>query len=98
MSESEKEMLALLADLVRATKEMHALVSEMSARLDRNAQVQVHVNGKVPTPPIPNSPSFGMDLAKCGKCGLKMEGVMGYVCPNGGSCPTGLGGSVSMAA
>jgi hypothetical protein len=27
---------------------------------------------------------------KCSKCGLKLEGVMGYCCPNPG-CPTGLG-------
>jgi hypothetical protein len=26
----------------------------------------------------------------CPKCGLKLEGVMGYCCPNAG-CPTGLG-------
>ena len=27
----------------------------------------------------------------CGKCGLKLEGVMGYVCSQP-QCPTGLGG------
>ena len=27
---------------------------------------------------------------QCSKCGLKLEGVMGYCCPQPG-CPTGLG-------
>jgi hypothetical protein len=63
------------------------------ARLEKG----IHRNGEVPTPPIPwgpipNSPSFGFEPAKCAKCGLKMEGVMMYVCPQGGNCPTGLGG------
>lgn len=37
------------------------------------------------TPPVPE------DIFKnCPKCGLKLETVMGYCCPNTG-CPTGLG-------
>ncbi len=70
MSEAEKEMLALLGELVRATKEMYRLVAEMSARLERNTQVRVHVNGEVPTPPItwpsPISPVIGAK-PRCGK-------------------------------
>lgn len=27
---------------------------------------------------------------KCSKCGIKLEGVMGYCCPRG-DCPTGMG-------
>jgi hypothetical protein len=99
MSEAENEMLRLLAELVQATKQMATLVSEMSARLERNARINVHVNGEVPTPPFtwPYPATQSIPNA-CAKCGLKMEGVMGYVCPNGGNCPTGLGGFASMAA
>ncbi len=39
----------------------------------------------VPIQPIRNPPS------NCSKCGLKLEGAMGYVC-NNNPCPTGLGG------
>lgn len=94
MSQAEREMIALLGDLVRATKEMARLITEMSVRLDRNAPVSVHVNGQVPTPPIqwPYPTTQSVPNA-CSKCGLKMEGVMGYVCPNGVNCPVGLGGS-----
>lgn len=35
----------------------------------------------------PNHPPMANN---CPKCGLKLEGVMGYCCPNAG-CPTGLG-------
>lgn len=95
MSDAETEMLALLAELVQATKKMAAAFSEMSDRLDRSAQVSVHVNGQVPTPPIawPTSisPAIGAK-PRCGKCNMEMSDVMGYVCPNGGNCPTGLGG------
>lgn len=39
--------------------------------------------------PLPNTqPSW---YGNCPKCGLKLEGTMGYVCPNA-ECPTGLGG------
>ena len=39
----------------------------------------------IPIQPILNPPS------KCSKCGLKLEGAMGYVC-NIHPCPSGLGG------
>lgn len=41
------------------------------------------------TPPI--SP---WDMRTCTKCGLKLEGTMGYVCTQP-RCPTGLGGAWS---
>ena len=47
------------------------------------------------TPPIPYDPTIPIIpnpvISKCGKCGLELSQVMGYVCsqPN---CPTGLGG------
>lgn len=40
--------------------------------------------------PVPVTP----DYKTCGKCGMKLEGVMGYCCPHS-HCPTGLGGSWS---
>lgn len=47
----------------------------------------VDLIGKLPMPTYPNQ--LG---SVCPKCGLKMDGVMGYVCPNY-PCPTGLGGA-----
>ena len=41
-----------------------------------------------PMPNIPMNPSFPIN--QCSKCGLKLDTVMGYVCPNL-DCPTGLG-------
>lgn len=39
-------------------------------------------------PTVPKNPEYNL----CPKCGLKLEGVMGYVCPQA-QCPTGLGGA-----
>lgn len=39
---------------------------------------------------IPDNPHE--PVGECGKCGLKLMRVMGYVCPNF-NCPCGLGGS-----
>ena len=39
---------------------------------------------------VPPDPST--DWNTCSKCGLKMQGAMGYVCPQP-QCPTGLGGA-----
>lgn len=71
-----------------------ALESRLAAAEGRLARLegQTRRNGEVPTPMIPWNPSQSYGPNQCGKCGLKMEGVMGYVCPKGGNCPTGLGG------
>lgn len=46
----------------------------------------------VPLNPQPYNPFPTMEPKQhCPKCGLKLEGVMGYVCPNN-PCPTGMGG------
>lgn len=46
---------------------------------------------KLPTPfPDPYIP-FYEGKRICPKCGITIEGVMGYVCPHN-NCPTGLGG------
>ena len=46
----------------------------------------------IPTYPIDQIPPIKQWYGNCPRCGLKLEGVMGYVCPNA-DCPTGLGGS-----
>ena len=48
---------------------------------------------KTPTPPYPlPDPLPVSDWTKsCPKCGIKLDGVMGYVCSQP-RCPTGLGG------
>lgn len=68
-------------------------IAELERRVER-LEKGVHRNGEVPTPPIPwgNPYVTPFEPNKCAKCGLKMESVMGYVCPQGGNCPAGLGG------
>jgi hypothetical protein len=97
MTEAETEMLTLLRDLVRATKHMADLVTEMSARLERNAQVLVHVNGEVPTQPIVWPTPLDRPKLNCGKCGIALGDVMSYCCPQA-DCPCGLGGFSCTAA
>ena len=43
--------------------------------------------------PFPTQPT-PWDARTCPTCGLKLEGVMGYVCTQP-KCPTGLGGAWS---
>ncbi len=47
-------------------------------------------------PDIWKKPNPWNETQRCTKCGLKLEGVMGYCCPNVG-CPTGLGPVMCMA-
>lgn len=42
------------------------------------------------SPMVPTSPWIHPQPITCGKCGLKLDGVMGYSCPDIG-CPAGLG-------
>jgi len=50
-----------------------------------------------PAPVVPVVPTIDpyFKAKSCPKCGLKMEGTMGYVC-NQYPCPAGLGGVWSM--
>jgi hypothetical protein len=43
------------------------------------------------TPWFPEPRTMG-EKPRCGKCGIELHGVMGYVCPRAGECPIGLGG------
>ena len=52
---------------------------------------QPYASPGVPTPMWSVYPAPTANV--CARCGMKLEGV---VCPNGGNCPTGLGGSVCM--
>lgn len=42
-------------------------------------------------PLVPKWPQYPESDHRCGKCGIKIEGVMGYYCPQP-NCPCGLGG------
>lgn len=42
-------------------------------------------------PNIPQEPLKDY-MNSCGVCGIQLRGVMGYVCPRGADCPTGLAG------
>lgn len=44
-----------------------------------------------PDPLVPKWPNYPQSDNRCSKCGIKLDGAMGYVCPNN-PCPTGLGG------
>lgn len=72
------------------------LETRLAAAEDRIARLESGRpnNGFVPTPPFtwPLVPSVSTNPNTCGKCGLKLEPVMGYVCPQGSNCPCGLGG------
>lgn len=48
-----------------------------------------------PMPSTPMNPPWNSPNS-CSKCGLKLNGVMGYVCTNY-PCPSGLGGAWSMS-
>lgn len=48
-----------------------------------------------PYDPIYPDDYTGVSKSVCPKCGLTLEPVMGYVCPQPG-CPTGLGGTYCM--
>ena len=52
----------------------------------------------MPSTPYPDTlprpytiPTPYWESKKCPKCGINLDGPMGYVCPNN-PCPTGLGG------
>ena len=45
----------------------------------------------LPTPWDPSTP-YGPIKQSCPKCGIKLEGAMGYCCAQP-QCPTGLGGA-----
>lgn len=54
-------------------------------------------NKLAPRDYIPSLPDIfpqQYDYNSCPKCGIKLEGVMGYCCPHA-RCPTGLGGAWS---
>ena len=68
----------------------------MSSRIKKITIIEIEY-GKIPVE-YPNwgqpndwQPTWPNVLgSRCSKCGLKLEGVMGYVCSTPG-CPTGLG-------
>ena len=41
-------------------------------------------------PFMPSPPATWKPITTCGKCGLKMDGPMGYCCPHK-DCPCGMG-------
>ncbi len=45
-------------------------------------------------PEVHEPPRYSTSSNKCAKCGLLLEGAMGYVCIQT-DCPTGLGSSIS---
>ena len=62
-------------------------------RLKREVERLTSKKIQPPTTPISPWPSPSLPVTStCSKCGLKMEGAMGYVC-SVPMCPTGLGGA-----
>lgn len=71
-------------------KDWNERMNAIEDRMRKLEEQREHRNGEVPTPPIPWNQGQSYGPAQCGKCGLKLSGVMSYCCPNG-DCPCGLG-------
>ena len=84
---TQEEMIKFYEDRIKHLEEM------LEKSMEMNRTLMEKVGGQRPITslpyPLPTQPN---PFSNCPKCGLKLEGVMGYVCPNAG-CPTGLGGA-----
>ena len=90
-----EDLIKFYEDRIKHLETMLEKSMEMNKTLmDKLAQRPItplpHPLPSMPYQPwvTPNSPPMG---GNCPKCGLKLEGVMGYVCSQP-QCPTGLGG------
>lgn len=100
ISELNESLVTTLASLAEMKGERDALKKEVERQhsiiliLSKNAP---GVSTPVPNMPYPLFPyipgtTHQPGPSNCLKCGIKLEGVMGYVCSHG-DCPTGLGGA-----
>ena len=65
-------------------------MSELSDKdIEKIADRVITKLGQMVPPPIP-VPFYSKPT--CQKCGINLEGVMGYVCPHS-DCPCGMGGT-----
>ena len=93
---TNEEMIKFLQDRIEHLDKM--LVQSME--MNRKLMEKLGDRPITPLPyPLPTTqpvwPTINPPIAikdHCHKCGLKMEGVMGYVCTQP-QCPTGLGGA-----
>ncbi|WNL50635.1 hypothetical protein RPALISO_46 [Ruegeria phage RpAliso] len=80
MASLDEQMLSLLTEIRDELTEIRELLSD-----EEEAPVQ---------PSLPNFPGSILPtprpFSQCGRCGLRLEGMMGHVCSDP-SCPTGLG-------
>ncbi len=80
---------------MRDTTEIESILDDLDNLHKRMVKwLEEQKNQYTPTiVPIPYDPTIPIvpPTSRCGKCGLELSQVMGYVCsqPN---CPTGLGG------
>jgi hypothetical protein len=88
---TNEEMIKFLQDRIEHLDKMLVQSMEMNRKLmDKLASM----GDRPQLPAQPMWPTINPPIAApnhCSKCGLKMEGVMGYVCSQP-QCPTGLGG------
>lgn len=84
MTELEKDIYIQLLELHINELEWDIKLRDINKVLDDAIK-----NHPKPTPfvPIQTPPHWNKN---CSACGLKLDGVMGYVCPNS-RCPSGLG-------
>lgn len=73
------------------------------AQLEQAGRRYGPFEAKPATEPPPSYPVWPIMPAigakpRCPKCNMELSTVMGYVCPQGGNCPTGLGGFTCMTA
>lgn len=67
------------------------------AQLEQAGRRYGPIEAKPATEPLPSHPVWPIMPAiganpRCPKCNIELSSVMGYVCSQGGNCPTGLGG------
>lgn len=96
---TNEELIKFLQDRIEHLDKMLVQSMEMNRKLmeklgDRPVTSLPYPAPQPVTVPFPYDPStpYGPIAKNCAKCGLKMEGVMGYVCTQP-QCPTGLGGA-----
>lgn len=81
---SDLKTQSLLEAILEELREIRKIVSEPRAPSDPEFDIPPYV------PVSPYNPPREWPHRQCSKCGLSLEGVMAYSCPNA-DCPTGLG-------
>jgi hypothetical protein len=85
MTDNQNQIYILLLEEYIKDLECELLSNQVNKELDEWLKVY-HI--PQPNPYIP--PPDPWNKSTCPKCGMKLDGTMGYCCPNM-DCPTGMG-------